>query len=310
MKVLVTGGAGFIGSHLVEELCNKGFEVTVIDNLMTGNKENLKNLDIKFIEGNSSKILEINEKFDVIFHNGMPSSSPMYKNNPLLVEEVVRDMICILEYTKKNNSKIILASTSSLYNENPVPWKEDMEIKVTDYYTEARYYCERLCYLYAKMFKVKAVALRYFSVFGEREEYKGKYANVLTQMIWSALKNQEFIIYGDGNQTRDLIYVKDVVEANLKALEFENFSEVSFEVFNVGSGKNYSFNQMVELLKKNGLELRVKYQENPIKNYVYNTLADMSKSETLLKFKPKYEVEKVLKKVINYYESLVKANKL
>lgn len=182
-----------------------------------------------------------------------------------------------------------------------------MQILVTDYYTEARYYCERLCKLYSDLYGIRAIALRYFSVFGEREEHKGNYANVITQMIWCALKGKEFVIYGDGSQSRDLIYVKDVVEANIKALEYE---ENKFEVFNVGSGKSYSFNEMIEILRKNNLEIKVKYVENPIKNYVYKTLADVKKAEEILKFKAKYEVEEIIPKIIEYYKSKLNSIKI
>jgi len=306
MKVVVTGGCGFIGSHIAEELIKKGYEVYVIDNLSLGKEENLID-GIKFIKGSSGDIIKLNIKFDAIFHNGIPSSSPMYKQNPNLVSEVLKDMISILEYARKNNSKIILASTSSIYNGNPIPWKEDMQILVTDYYTEARYYCERLCKLYSDLYGIRAIALRYFSVFGEREEHKGNYANVITQMIWCALKGKEFVIYGDGSQSRDLIYVKDVVEANIKALEYE---ESKFEVFNVGSGKSYSFNEMIEILRKNNLEIKVKYVENPIKNYVYKTLADVKKAKEILKFKAKYEVEKIIPKIVEYYKSKLDSIKI
>lgn len=309
MKVLITGIAGFIGSHIAESLINKGYKVYGIDNLHTGNLENIKGLEVKFFKGRSKKILEINEKFDIIFHNGIYSSSPMYKQNPCLVSEVIEDMLAILEYAKKNDSKIILASTSSLYNGNPIPWKEDMEIEVSDYYTEARYMCERLCKLYSKLYKVKSIALRYFSVFGEKEEYKGNYANVITQMIWHALKEKEFEIFGDGSQSRDLIYVKDVVEANLKALEFENFGENTFEIFNVGSGKNYSFNEMINIIRK-FLDLKVKYINNPISNYVYHTLADIKKAEEILKFKAKSDINEVIRKLIKYYKEKVEKIKI
>lgn len=311
MKVLITGIAGFIGSNLAEELVKKGYKVYGIDNLHTGNIENIKNIieDIVFLEGRSKTIINLNEKFDVIFHLGTYSSSPMYKQNPFLVNEAVEDMMAILEYAKKNNSKIIFSSSSSLYNLNPIPWNENMEIKVTDYYTEAKYLCERLCELYAKLFKIKCISLRYFSVFGENEEYKGKYANVITQMVWHALNQKEFEIFGDGSQSRDLIYVKDVVEANLKAMEFEDFNKIPFEIFNVGSGKNYSFNDMANIVKK-FLDLRVKYVNNPINNYVHHTLADTTKAKEILKFKTKFEVEKILPKIIEYYSKKIQKIKI
>ncbi|MEM0217139.1 MAG: NAD-dependent epimerase/dehydratase family protein [Candidatus Nezhaarchaeales archaeon] len=302
MRVLVTGGCGFIGSHIAEELCRKGFEVYVIDDLSLGVKKNINDLDVKLIVGGSGDVARLDEKFDVIFHNGIPSSSPMYKRDPLLVSKVLGDMISLLEYSKRNKSKMILASTSSIYNGNPIPWREDMSIFTTDYYAEARYYCERLCKLYSDLYGVKCVVLRYFSVYGEREEHKGEYANVLTQMVWCGLREDEFIIYGDGSQTRDLIYVKDVVEANIKALEY---GDSKFEVFNVGSGRAYSFNDMLDILKKRGLEVKVTYIENPIRNYVYHTLADTKKAEELLKFRAKWSVEEVVPKLVDYYRNIV-----
>ncbi|MEM0233007.1 MAG: NAD-dependent epimerase/dehydratase family protein [Candidatus Nezhaarchaeales archaeon] len=302
MRVLVTGGCGFIGSHIVEELCRRGFEVYVIDDLSLGAKKNVNGMDVKLIVGSSGDVLYLNEKFDAVLHNGIPSSSPMYKRDPNLISKVLRDMISILEYSKKNGSKIVLASTSSIYNGNSIPWHENMPILVTDYYTEARYYCERLCKLYSDLYGVECIVLRYFSVYGEREEHKGSYANVLTQMIWCGLKNEEFVVYGDGSQARDLIYVKDVVEANIRALEYE---DSKFEVFNVGSGRAYSFNDMLSVLRGHNLEVKAIYVENPIRNYVYCTLADTKKAEDLLKFKAKWRVEEIVPKLIDYYKNVI-----
>jgi UDP-glucose 4-epimerase len=303
VKVLVTGGCGFIGSHIVEELCEKGFEVYVLDDLSLGVEENIKGLDAKFVKGASGDVTRLDFRVVAVFHNGIPSSSPMYKRDPQLTSKVVNDMISILEYAKKNKSKVILASTSSIYNGNPIPWREDMPVLVTDYYTEARYYCERLCKLYSDLHDVEVIVLRYFSVYGEREQHKGSYANVLTQMIWSGLKGDEFTIFGDGLQSRDLVYVKDVVEANVKALEYV---DSKFEVFNVGGGRAYSFKEMLNVLRNNGLEVKARFVENPIKNYVYHTLADTKKTEELLKFKAKWRVEDVVPRLIDYYEKVLR----
>ena len=305
MKVLVTGGCGFIGSHIVEGLCEKGFEVYVLDDLSLGVEENVKGLDAKLVKGTSGDVIRLDFKANAIFHNGIPSSSPMYKKDPQLISKVVSDMISILEYAKRNKSKVILASTSSIYNGNPTPWREDMPVLVTDYYTEARYYCERLCKLHSDLHGVEVVALRYFSVYGEREQHKGGYANVLTQMIWSGLRGDEFVIYGDGSQTRDLIYVKDVVEANIKALEY---SDSKYEVFNVGGGRPYSFKDMLNILRSKGLEVKARFVENPIKNYVHHTLADTRKAEEVLKFKAKWKVEDVLPRLIDYYKRVLRSS--
>jgi UDP-glucose 4-epimerase len=305
MKVLVTGGCGFIGSHLVEELCRRGFEVWVLDDLSLGVEENVKGLHVKFVRGSSGDVACLDLKADAIFHNGIPSSSPMYKRDPSLVSKVVSDMVSILEYARKSRAKVVLASTSSIYNGNPTPWREDAPVLVTDYYTEARYYCERLCKLYSDLYGVEAVILRYFSVYGEREQHKRGYANVLTQMIWSGLRGEEFVIYGDGSQTRDLIYVKDVVEANIKALEY---GDNKYEVFNVGMGRAYSFKDLLNILRSKGLEIEVRFVENPIKNYVYHTLADTRKAEEVLKFKAKWKVEDVLPRLIDYYKRVLRSS--
>ncbi|MDI9619639.1 MAG: NAD-dependent epimerase/dehydratase family protein [Candidatus Nezhaarchaeota archaeon] len=307
MRVLVTGGCGFIGSHLVGELAGRGFTVTVLDDLSLGSPLNVEGLDVELVKGDSELVSSMDGRFDVVFHNGIPSSSPMYKGDPQLVSKAVRGVISVLEYARRRGAKVVLASTSSLYNGNPTPWREGMEVKVTDLYTEARLYCERLCELYSRLYGVECVALRYFSVFGEREEHKGSYANVLTQMLWSALRGQEFAVYGDGRQSRDLIYVGDVVEANLKAADFNDYSAgVKFEVFNVGSGRAYSFNEMAGLLRGQGLNVKVIYRENPVSNYVWHTLADMKKSAELLEFRPRRRVEEVLPRIVSYYARALK----
>ena len=291
---IVTGGCGFIGSHLVEELVERGNKVVVIDNLHTGSAENIKHLldNVKLIKGDASVITEVSDIVEGVFHLGIYSSSPMYKKDPSLVSKVVENMIKILEFCKKRRCKLVYASTSSIYNGNPIPWHEDMTIRVTDYYTEARYYCERLARLYEELHGVKSVGLRLFSIYGEREEFKGKYANVFTQMIWAKLRGEKFIIYGDGTQTRDLVYVKDAVEAFILAMEKDVTG-----IFNVGSGKAYSFNEMAKMIG-----VSVQYVENPIKNYVYHTLADTRRARKLLGFETRVSIREGLEKCLRYYE--------
>lgn len=298
-RYIVTGGSGFIGSNLVERLVLEGHEITVIDNFHTGNKKNLEGLSVEIVEGNASKITTTNTAVDGVFHLGVYSSSPMYKKDPHLVSRAIDDFISILEFCKKNKCKLVFASTSSIYNGNEIPWREDMEIKVTDYYTEARYYMERLAKLYNKLHGVESIGLRLFSIYGPKEEYKGKYANIITQFLWDIMKDKSPVIFGDGEQTRDFVYVTDVVDAFLIAMD----SDIKCDIFNVGFGKNYSFNEVVELInKKLGKEIKPTYVENPIKNYVYHTLADTEKSEKILGFKAKIDLEEGLNRLIEYYK--------
>lgn len=302
MKFVVTGGAGFIGSNLVRHLVENGHKVVVIDNFHTGRPSTLKDLDVRIIQGNSSEIAKLNEAVDGVFHLGIYSSSPMYRNDRNLVAKAINDFIVLMEYAKKYRVKVVFASTSSIYNGNPIPWREDMPIIPTDFYTEARYAMERLAEVYYKLYGVRCIALRLFSVYGEREEYKGKYANLVSQFLWAALKGEAPVIYGDGSQTRDFIYVGDVVEAFVKAME----ADIDFDIFNVGTGKNYSLNELVSLLSKIlGKEVKPKYVENPIKNYVMHTLADTSKAEQKLGFRAKVSLEEGIRKILPYYEKIL-----
>jgi UDP-glucose 4-epimerase len=248
-----------------------------------------------FIKGSSSKVSEISGLIDGIFHLGMPSSSPMYKEDPYLVGKTINEAIAIFEYARKNQCKIVYASTSSIYNGNSLPYKEDMPVYVTDYYTECRYAIERLARLYYDLYNVKSIGLRLFSVYGPREEHKGKYANIISQFLWAMLKDQSPIIYGDGNQTRDFIYVSDVVNAFILAM----FSNIDCDVFNVGTGKNYSFNEVIKIINKYlGKDIKPIYKPNPIKNYVYHTLADTTKAEKILGFEAKISLEEGIRNII------------
>jgi len=298
MRVLVTGGCGFIGSNLVERLVEEGYSVTVFDNLSSGSKENIRGLNVEFYDKPYSHIFSL-PNFDVIFHMGIPSSSPMYKENPFLVGRAINDIISLLEYCRKKGCKIVYASSSSIYNGNKLPYREDMPIYVTDYYTECRYLIERLARLYNKLYGVKSVGMRFFSIYGPKEDYKGKYANIVTQFLWSMLRDEPPIIFGDGTQTRDFTYVTDVIEALMLAME-KNFE---CEIFNVGTGVSHSFNDVVELLNRL-LEKDIKpvYKPNPIKNYVYHTLADTTKAEKVLGFKAKISLEEGTSKLISIYK--------
>jgi UDP-glucose 4-epimerase len=299
MKIIVTGGCGFIGSNLVERLSKEGHNITVFDNMSTGNPENLKDIEVKILNEPYDKLDTHVHDPDVIFHLGIPSSTPMYKNNPKLVGEAINDAITIFEYAKKKGCKVIYASSSSIYNGNQVPHREDMPVYVTDYYTECRYAIERLTKLYNALHGVKSVGLRFFSIYGPKEKYKGRYANIISQSLWLMLKGEQPVIYGDGNQTRDFIYVEDVVEALMLAME----KGFEYEIFNVGTGIAHSFNQVVNMLNK-ALKTNIEplYEPNPIKNYVYDTLADTTKAEKTLGFK----AEKTLKEGI---ESLIRKEK-
>jgi UDP-glucose 4-epimerase len=302
MKTIVTGGAGFIGSHLVARLLGEGDQVVVIDNFHTGREENLPRAKgLSVIRGRSKDLSSVTERPDIVYHLGIYSSSPMYKENPHLVSEVVDDAVSVYEFAKKMGCGLVVASTSSIYNGLPFPWTEDIVPRVTDYYTEARYAVERLGELYWRLYGVGSTALRFFSVYGEREEGKGKYANTLTQFLWSALQKKQPVLYGNGEQSRDLTYVEDIVDGLVLASKLKK----GFEIFNLGTGRETSFNSMVEMI---GAKLNVRitpaYVNADISNYVMRTKADTAKARERLGFVAKVPLEVGLDRIVSYYESL------
>lgn len=304
MKYLVTGGAGFIGSNLTERLVSEGHEVIVVDNLSTGSLKNLKAVKekIKFIKSPVSKILKNKtiKNLNGIYHCGIPSSTPLYRENPYFVGEAINEFITILELAKRENCKLVYASSSSVYNGNPTPFKEDMPVLIKDLYTEARYAMERLSHLYYDWYKVKSVGIRFFSVYGPHEEAKKNFANLVTQFLWNAKKGEKAIVYGDGEQTRDFTYVKDIIEGCSLAM---NNSGIEHDIFNIGAGNQFTLNEMLKMLEKAlNKKIEIEHVPNPLVGYVYQTWADTSKAEKLLGFKKKYTLEQGLKEIIEYYK--------
>ncbi len=290
-KIIVTGGAGFIGSNLVERLSNNN-KVLVIDNLHTGSALNLKGAmktgNVKFKRMDSGAISDAGFDADVVFHLGMYSSSPMYRKDPQLLGKVTSGMVNILEYIRHKEIPLVFASTSSIYNEIKPPHREDAQYHVTDYYTEGRIFCERASALYNRMHGCNIAAMRFFSVYGYHEEAKKGYANIVTQFMWEMQKGHRPIVYGDGSQRRDFVFVTDVVEALVRASRVRGFG-----IFNVGAGKSYSFNQVVSILNsKMGKKIKPKYVEVPVKNmFAVETLADTSKASKVLGFRAGISLE-------------------
>ena len=293
MRVLVTGGAGFIGSNLVEALVGRGDDVTVLDNFSTGTVENLEKVRdrVKTVQGSCTELLKLKLQPELIFHLGIPSSSPMYRENPLLVGEAISGFMNVMELAKQNQAKVVYASSSSMYRGCPRPNREDVQTEPFDYYTEARLAIERLARVYHQFHGVSSAGMRFFSVYGPNERAKGRYANVITQMIL----NDEFTIFGDGSQTRDFTHVDDIV----RALVLAAGKDGAF-VFNVGTGRETSFNEVAKLIQE-VKPLKIKYVPNPLENYVERTQADTSLVKRELSWAPTVKLEDGVRRTAEYY---------
>ena len=303
MKAIVTGGAGFIGSHMAERLVNDGWQVSVIDNLNTGDKKNIRDIEkkIKFMSANVSNISKLG-RADVVFHYGIYSSTPMYRKDNSLVWKAISEFMKVMDYCLKNDCKLVFASSSSIYNGYQPPHNENMQPMVKDFYTEARYPMERLADLFNQMYGLRYCGLRFFSVYGDREESKKQFANMVSQIIWKGMLNKEVMIYGDGSQGRDLINIKDVVNANMLAYK----SELN-GIFNVGTGNSYSFNEIIEKVEKTmNNKIKRRYIENPLKNYVDIVRADTTKSREKLGFSAAITADDGIKQAYEYYRTLKK----
>lgn len=279
MKYIVTGGCGFIGSNLVRRLTRDGHNVVVVDNMLTGDVKNIGN-GIQVI-GEIKKIGTLKGDFKGVFHLGMPSSTCIFRDNPSFVGKTISDFVSLLEYCKQHDIKIVYASSSSLYNGNRIPFREDMQIMPRDLYTETLHCMERLARVYNGFFGLKSVGLRLFSVYGNNEESKGRYANIVSQMVWARESGTPFDVY-DMETLRDFVCVDDVVEAFIKAMN----SDVVSGVINIGTGKTYSLRDIIDAVGLKGYRL----VENPIKNYVKETQADTSRAKDILGFRAGIDV--------------------
>jgi len=273
MKVLVTGSAGFVGSNLFDRLKKDGHNVVGYDNLQTG----------KIM--NHSPSWPGNIKFDLIYHLGMPSTSPLYKQNRYNILSAIESTINVFEKATKDKCPVVYASSSSLYNGYDPPHKEDMTPYNKDWYTEVRGFIERLAYRYYDYHSVPSIGLRLFSIYGDRDSNKLHYANVVTQFAIDMIMGQRPEIYGDGHQSRDFVHVDDVVKAFTVA-GFRAIQDDGAEIINVGTGKTYSFNEAVRMINETiGTNIKPRYTKNQIHNYVFSTRADTTKMEKLLGFR-------------------------
>jgi UDP-glucose 4-epimerase len=305
MKILVTGGAGFIGSHLAEELVKRNHEVRVLDNLSTGKMENLKGIakKIEFLEGTITDKPTVDGAVrgcDCVFHEAAMVSVEESIKNPVRTWDInIRGTLLVLGAAYRSGVKrVILASSAAVYGDTlALPKREDGAIAPKSPYGESKHINEMNAEKYHKDYKLQTVCLRYFNVYGPRQPPSSHYSGVISKFLAAALKRAPPLIYGDGEQTRDFVYVKDVVNANMLAMEGK---QAAGEIFNVGSGTEVSINQLWKQIAKIAKSKSVPLHEPPRQGDIRRSFASTVKAEKLLGFKPQCSLEEGLKDTMEW----------
>ena len=303
-KILVTGGAGFIGSHLVDKLINLRYKVVVIDNLSTGKKENL-NPKAKFykIDICSPKIFAIfkKEKPEFVFHLAAIPRVSLSVEDPIWTSKVnILGTVNVFKASCETQVKrVIFASSSSVYgDQKKLPLKESMLPNPKSPYGLQKLTGEKFAKLFTDLYGVSIVSLRYFSVYGSRIDFESDYSLVIGKFLRLKSQGKALTIYGDGSQTRAFCYVNDVIEANIKAMKSKKLK--GGEVVNIGGLKDCSINYLAKFIGG-----KIKYL-SPRKGDILHNRADITLAKRLLNWQPKTSFEVGLKKTIQWFQSLNK----
>ena len=293
MKCVVTGGAGFIGSHLVDALLKRGDEVLVVDDLSGGKKENL-DPEAEFHQLDISDLKAIRPVFvdaDICFHLAALPRVQFSIENPRETHNVnVNGTLNILEASRDAGlSKVVFSSSSSVYgDQDTMPLIESMEANPKSPYGLHKYIGERYARVWSEVYSLQTVSLRYFNVYGPRQSAEGAYALVIAKFLEQVKQGKKMTITGDGDQTRDFTHVSDVVQANLFAAESDKVG--SGEVINIGAGNNTSINRVAELIGGEVEHIPPRFEPK-------NTLADNQRARDLLGWEPQVSIEDGIKEL-------------
>lgn len=307
---LVTGGAGFIGSHLVERLVRQGATVRVVDNLSTGRRENLADVwdKIQWIQGDVSDealMRKASEGVDCIFHQAALASVPRSLEAPLETHAAcATGTLTVLEAARRAGvRRVVYAASSSAYGNRPSSPKRESDLpEPISPYGSAKLAGEYYCQAFTASLGLETVALRYFNVFGPRQDPDSPYSAVIPIFITAMLRGRRPVIYGDGRQSRDFVYVENVVEANLLAA---HSPAAVGRVLNIGAGRATDLLTLLAALNRL-LHLHVEPEFAPPRpGDVRESLADITLAQTLLGYQPRVDFEEGLRRSIAYYRQLI-----
>jgi UDP-glucose 4-epimerase len=308
-KVVVTGGAGFIGSHLSELLVKEGFDVTIIDNLSSGSLNNLSSIsnDITFIEGDILDIGLLRREFkgaEFVFHQAAAVSVPESTEYPIGTNDInIRGTMNVFTAAKETGVKrVVYASSSAVYGDDPVmPKVETMEVKPLSPYARQKFAKEMYAKIFSASHGLETVGLRYFNVYGPRQAISGGYPAVIPIFISRIVQGKPITIYGDGETTRDFIYVNDIAQANLAAAFA---SDANGKAFNIATGKEISLNTLVKkICDIIGKKCQITHETERVGD-IKRSYADISLAQNILNFQPSILFKEGLKKTIGFYSKM------
>ena len=294
MKALVTGGSGFIGSHLVDKLIDQGYEVLVIDNESADSERFYRNEKAQYAKQDISNYQLTNTFYagvDYVFHLAAESKiGPAIENPIAAAQKNVVGTCTVLQCAREwGVKKVIYSSTSSGYGNNPHPNVESQPDDCLNPYSVTKVAGEKLCKMYTDLYDLKTITFRYFNVYGDRAPQRGQYAPVIGIFNRQRTAGEPLTIVGDGEQRRDFIHVSDVVRANILAATMEVDDKSYGKVYNVGTGKNYSVNQIADWISDNQTNIP------PRKGEVRESLAYIQRIKNTFGWKPRVDLEQWVK---------------
>jgi nucleoside-diphosphate-sugar epimerase len=307
-KVLVTGGAGFIGSHLVDRLLEEGCDVRVLDNFATGHRANLDGTidDIELVEGDMQSYERCHNAVrgcEVVFHVGALPSVPRSIQDPLTSTNanVIATLNILLASRDEDVARVVYSSSSSVYGANEqLPKHEDLQPLPIAPYAVSKLAAEGYCRSFTQVYELETVALRYFNVFGPRQDPFSQYSAVMPLFISAFLEDRRPLVYGDGEQSRDFTYIDNAVDANVLAARAAS-GAVAGQRFNVACGEQISLNRILEQLRAlSGKEIEAVYRD-PRPGDIRHSLADVSHAQESLGYEPRVAALDGIGRAYEYY---------